>query len=85
MFELMQQKCIYTYVVYINLTSNFYLLRADEKMFCGFVFISLLLSLSLDPAAGWHPAAGGPVGPQDDRCPPQCLWSTEEPGVRQSQ
>lgn len=44
-----------------------------------------LPALSADPAAGRHPAAGGLVGPPDDRRAPQRLRSPEKPGVRQSQ
>src|SRR4029434_9896557 len=38
-----------------------------------------------DPTAGWHPAAGGPGGPQDGGGPPECLRSPEEPGLRQGE
>ena len=40
---------------------------------------------TLDPQAGWHPAAGGPAGPPYDGCAPRRLRGPEEPGLWQSQ
>lgn len=46
--------------------------------------IYLFIFLSTDTKARWNPAAGGPVGPPNDRRAPQCLRGPEEPRVRQS-
>lgn len=67
---------------------NMFQEQKHQYLFLNFALLSLdslLLPLSSDPAAGWHPASGGLIGPPDDRCSPQRLRSFEEPGVWKSQ